>query len=599
MDVNQDRAAELIKRDNPDGVMEEMAKIAGDRRLTLSELFRGDEHKDVREAIKRTGSYEHKANGRKLHVQTRERADGEHEIMAIAAVSRDMGQTQTVIDAIADFANKSNSNRATKIQQYWNIYETEGPINNAVNKMAALISGGGRYKVKAAKKGKAKKQDEALQAILNYFVKEVNAGSDDPKKATVATGEQSLKQVTIMGVRHALVEGDWFGRTVWQKVEVGDFGSFSLPMTIQTISSQQMEPVDGLQGLGELWLWKPDEAFTKLITQPSKYKEVNDLVKKTVGDSKLLSQIKADGQALLTPGLVYHVRHRGKSQSSFGESYIEPAKLAIRYSRAIDAADLVSLEQVINRLLIVQVGSSDPKSPYSKSDVAAARAALMQSFFEEPGPSMTIVWQGDDVKVESVGAENVLALADRHALALGKIKIALGVPDALLSGTSDGSKAAGWASVIGAAAQLDGLQSAFAAIWRRIGMRIALENNFEGVELEFEFDQSLLVDKEAEREQNRNDYLTGYLTIQDVVASTGRDPQAVYERMCMEKGLTPGTATWQEAFAPPQGLPGQGAGAPPGQGPGKVPGNGRPKSTQTGKPTAKPKAKPTTTTETK
>jgi hypothetical protein len=311
-----------------------------------------------------------------------------------------------------------------------------------------------------------------------------------------------------------------------------------------------------------------------------------------------------------------HVTHRSSDRDVLGESFIEPAKEAIRYADAVNKTDMVSMESVINRLLIIMVGSSDPKSPYSKADVAVARQQLMASFFETAGPAMTIVWQGDDVKIEQVSAlDNILDLNERHRIGERKITLSLGIPSALLDGTTTEGTSAGWASLIAASGMAEHLGSAFARIWTELGIRILQENGFTDIDIEYEYDRSNLVDKEQERNQNRNDYITGLLSIRSAIAATGRDPDAEFFQRCSERGLDPTTTTWEVAFMPPQGLQGQGAptdanpdqlsapaapgggggggkpAPPPGQGPGKVPGNGRTPNKQVGKPNAKPPAK--------
>lgn len=587
-----DLQAARTVRDHPDAVLAEATRLAAHPvrlpgRMYLEDLFGGDEHAAIRQAIVRTGQATNVRSGKTLHVRTRETEDGRHEILALAAVSRDPGRTQDAIDLIADYqASVASGDRATAIKQYWQLFKVEGILSNAINKIAAILSGGGRFKVRGARKGKAKKTVETLQAILDFWVANVN----DVPEGAVVTGERGLSAVTHQGVRQALVEGDWMARQVWAKVDVADWGKFDLPMTLQTLSMAQMEPVGGLLGLGELWYWKPPEDLKRLVDQKSSVKEVNDILKRLL-DSKLLAQIKKDGKALLTPGLLTHVRHRGVANQPYGESFIEPAKAALRYARALMNTDLQVMENIISRLTIVQVAASDdPASPYNKSDVALARASLMQSFFDEPGPAMTIVWTGDDVKIQDVGADKtVLQLDGRFEIAQQLIKVALGVPDALLAGTTSDGKSAGWASVIGAAAQMEEIANGFATAYRKIGERIAFQNGFDQVDLVFEFDKSLLADKSEERNQNRNDYVAGLCSIRSAVAATGRDPDAEFVQMCKEKGLDPGTATWAEAFLPPQGLAGQGDGGIQGQGGGKTPGAGRTPDATTGKPSAAPK----------
>jgi hypothetical protein len=545
-------------------------------KMYLEDLFSGDEHKQLRQQIVSTGRYATRSSSKELRVQTRQAEDGRHEVVALAALSRDPGKTSDYISTIADFGDlnaRPTTNLSTKVKQYREIYKNEGIINNAVNKMAALIGVGGRYKVRHARRGKSRKALEDLQMVLDYFVVNVNNSS----LSGVVTNERGMKNVIHHGARMALVEGDWVARQQWTKINLptGGGGSVSLPMTLQTISLVHLEPVLELSGIGELWYWKPDSTLGQLIVNGSKNAAINDVVKRLV-DTKTKEELKKNGKVLLTPALLLHVKHRGFATEPVGESLIEPAKLGIRFSRSLTAIDLVSMENVINRLTIVQVGSADPKSPYSKADVAAARATLMQSFFEEISPSMVIVWQGDDVKVTDVGSQqSVLDLNKRYEIADAKIKSALGLPDALLSGSMSDGSAAGWASMVGAAAQMQELANGFQAVLTTLGERIAMENGFDGVDLVWEFDQSLMADYKETRTQNRADYLAGTVSLHSLISASGRDPNAEFILKCQERQLNPDTTTWEQAFAPPQGLQGQAAGGIQGQGDGKDPGAGR------------------------
>jgi hypothetical protein len=289
--------------------------------------------------------------------------------------------------------------------------------------------------------------------------------------------------------------------------------------------------------------------------------------------------------------LLLHAKHRGKPGEPYGESFVKPALYAVAYKRAVEQLDLVVINSLINRLTIVMVGSADPNSPYSDPTVAAQRQALMQSFFDDTGPNMTIVWQGDDVDVKDVGAHNtVLDLDGRHEIAGRMVKEALGVPDALLTGSSADGKASAFASLLSVGSALDEIKSSFEQIWSSLGQRIAEENGFTDAEVIYEFDNSQLIDKTEERNQARLDYTAGTMSIRSMILSRGQDPDAEFRNMCEEKGLDPETALWAEAFAPPLGLPGQGA-APPGRDPSGAPPAGRPPDSTTGNPTSAPKEK--------
>ncbi len=560
---------------------------------TIEQLFAGEGNAGIRQSLVDNGVV--RTAKRELRVVSRERPDGQHEIMSIGAVSRDPGTTQALIDAIQDFIPTSGRDRKSEMDQLWTIYKQEGIVSTGVNKYAALVSGAGRYKVRRAKSGKKQKAKETLQLVLDAWVRDVNNAPIDG----VVTGSRGLKALTQQAVRQALVEGDWMGRTVWTQHQVGTEGSFSLPMIIQTLSMRYIEAADTFGTGVEGFYWKPEEALVRELEKP-KDKNFGDLLKKFI-PKDILSQLKKDKKAWLDPALLCHVKHRGVDFEPYGESLLKPAMFAIAYKRAVESLDLVSIQSLINRLLIVTVGSDDPESPFSDPSVSAARAALMQQFFEEAGPATTIVWQGADVSVIEVGAHAaVLDLSDRHRIGDSKIKIAIGVPDALLNGTSSdsgGGKAAGWAAALAAGMGIEETRTRFEQTWTTIGERIAEENGFTDVEILFELSDGLL-DRVEERNQARLDRTTGG-TIKTWLSQIGLDPDAEYLQACKEKGLDPDDgsgngATWEEAFAVPQGLAGQGAGGnapPPGTGPGKKPGGGRTPDSTTGKPKAAPKEK--------
>lgn len=589
--------------------------IRMDGKLMLSDLLpAGGQYERVRQQIISQGVYEDKELGKKLYVRTSKEGD-DYRVMALAAVAipRDPGLSQNYIDQVQDYVPiLTQGNRTQQLRQLWQIYQTEGIINNAVNKIAAILSTGGRFKVRDVKKGKKQNAVAQLQAALDEFVRRVNNSPLD----AVVTGDRGLQMVTHQGVRSCLVEGDWIGRTVWVDHTVGSYGTFSMPMTIQTIQMEQISTDSTLDGTGiEFFYWQPPAQLVNLLKSNKADKNLKQVVQKFF-PKDIQKQLINGGKALLDPALLLHVKHRGVPSRTFGESFIWPAKPALAFKRSVEALDFVTMQSLINRLTIVCVGTSDPNSPYSKTDVALARTALMQSFFDQTGPNMTIIWEGDDVEVKQVSAHSaMLDLTDRHTLADQKVKLALGVPDALLAGTTADGKSAGWAAVIGASAQLEELQNAFSGVWTTVGERIALENNFTDIDIVFEFDRSLLADKSDERMQNRNDYVVGGLTIKDYIAGMGKDPDAAFVQRCTERGLDPASTTWEEAFMPPQGLQGQGApsaarpdqmsepksgapgggsgggdgqAAPPqGQGTGKTPGAGRAPNKQTGAPTKK------------
>ena len=149
-------------------------------RMLLEDLFVGDALAHVREHVIETGRYDtHDKWGKltkSLRMQVKTTEDGRHEIMALAALSRDPGRTQDAIDTIQDFTTAA-PNRQQQVAQYKRIYKTEGIVNNAVNKITSLVASSGRFKVRKARKGKIRKPVEGLQAALDFVTKNVNSSA--------------------------------------------------------------------------------------------------------------------------------------------------------------------------------------------------------------------------------------------------------------------------------------------------------------------------------------------------------------------------------------------------------------------------------------
>lgn len=537
--------------------------MAEKTRVLLSQFFPGEQGAADRKEVATTNKWDVKVNRQKvgeLRFLLAPSGDNDHEILAIGAVSRDPGRSQTYLDTVQDF-QPATGNRATDIPRYWRIYKNDGLVNNAVNKIAALLSSGGEFRVRRAKRRGRGSPMETLLEVYKWWARNVNASALD----SVITGSRGLKSVTHQGTRQALVEGSWIAREVWGKVNIPELGTFSLPMNIQSLSIEYVEPVEAVRNTGiELFYWRPNQELLRQLQAPDP--DVKKIIKKYVPNDVARKLIQ-NQRVLLDPALLLHVKHRGTEREAFGESLIQPSIAAIAYRKSVDQLDIVVMENLINRLLILMVGSDDPGSPLFDTDVAQKRVALLQSMFVEPGPNMTIIWAGQDIQVKDVGAHTkVLELDGRHQIGQNKVKEALGAPEALLTGTTDGSKASGWASQLGMTAEMEELQNGFAQAFTTLGERIAIENNFTDVDVIYEFDRSIMLDRVSEVTQSRNDYVVGLSTIFTALRKRGLDPQAEFLRKCDERGLNADTTTWEEAFAPPQGLPGQGLAIGPDQG---------------------------------
>jgi hypothetical protein len=544
----------------------------------LSALYPADDQGSIRSALVSTGSYDY-PDGKTRVKATLQRNGDDYDVVALAAISRDPGLSQDLIDSIQDFTPGADRPQAEKVKQFYQIYKTEGAISNAIRKVSTILGAGGRWEVRKAKKGRYTKAKEELQIILDWVVRNVNGSPLDG----VVTAQRGMQAIIHQGSRMMQIEGSWVARQVWSKVNVGDIGKFSVPVNLISVSTAQLEPVQELLNTGiQAFYWKPESSLLQQILNPTK-KEVKDYIKRYV-PKEYLPMLKRDQKVLLDPALLIHIKNRGLDTQAFGTSFIEPALQAIAFKRSIEALDQVIINSLINRLTIVQVGSSDPNSPYSEPTVAAQRTALMTSLLQDPAPNSLIVWNGDDVKIADVGAyQQVLELDGRHKVAHQKLRETIGVPLALLTGESgdSGSRAAGWAASMGIAAEVDESRNSIGVALEQLGERIAFENGYKPGEIEIAWvwNNSLLQDLNTEYTNLRNDYQAGAISIRTYLKGRGLDPDAEYVQRCIEAGIEPGASVpWVDVFKPVMGMPGQTTDG------GKSP--GRPTDDQAGKPPA-------------
>lgn len=451
-------------------------------------------------------------------------------ISTAAAVPRSPGKSEDFLKEVEDFSSTSGD-RTTLLDLYDRVYLREGVVNNAINKSAALVATDGTFKVRYVK-GKrgisGDKRAEELRLILQYWVENVNARAEDGP----VTGARGLKAFISQGVRLALKQGDHFGRQVWTDTAIPVLGSnYSLPMGLQTFDARTIEIPEGLEGTDiELFYWVPPADFIDTLSDPADPNIKEQLDRLIPSDVK--NALIADGQYLLDPSLMIHIKHRGTATSNYGESMIEPAMNEIAYKRALQALDIVTIENLINRLVIIMIGSDKPESVYHKQEVSSSRMNMMSNMLRRVGPAATIIWPGPDLEVKEIGAHNgILDTNERYAQTESRIRSALGVPSALLTGDTASGKAAGWAAILGLAAELSELQDQYAQAFKTIAERIAFENGYEDVDVTWEFNQALLANKEEHASMVLNVAKLGGLSFQTILEELGFDFEAELVRM--------------------------------------------------------------------
>lgn len=477
-------------------------------------------------------------------------------VTAIAAtVSRTPDTSYDTVSDFADYSITDSTDKDTKIQLFYKVYHREGMVNNAINRTAALVSSDGEFHVQRARQGNRKVPhvEDELTVLLNYWTKNVNARAID----SAVTGARGLPAIVNQATRQALIEGSWVGYGHEKTVDIATLNkSYILPMFLQSLTTRYLTIPPGLIGTGlERFLWKPPRTFISEITDPP-----NDAVKEAYEEAfskEVIDALKKDGEVMLDKERVFHVKHRSVEFEGFGESMIEPALADISYKKTLQALDFVTVDAMINRIIIVKLGSDKPDSAYHNLEFAQKRLALLEEMFDTVDPNMTILWAGPDIDVLDIGAHGKIPDLDgRYDIAHERMLYSLGVPKSLLVGDGQGQT---WAGYEGYKETLREVQNNFAQTFISMGERIAVNNGFDGVELSFEFDRTLLADQQANADLSIRSRKAGLASIRKTVADLGGDFESERRNRIIELGFEPDSddvPTDEELFMAPRGLPG-------------------------------------------
>jgi hypothetical protein len=527
------------------------------RPVTVDELLPGEDYVAARGALKSNKVYEYTdfRTGAKKSIGAVVK-DGY--VMALAAVNRKPQRSFDFVRDITDFTQSVN-NRQDNIPVLYRIYKNEGMVNNGVNKLAGLVSHEGRIYVKNAKKGKKKasRAKEELSRALDFWLSHVNARPSDAP----ITGARGATQIMEQGTRQCLIEGSYIGYSYDHKIKVPSLEGkeWNMPMFIQSISTQFIQTPDWAAGTGlEEFYWTPTRELINVIRSKKETEEKKVL--EQAFPKEVLRELQESGRLALDRERVYHVKHRGTDFTSFGESYIEPLVADIAYKRALQQLDFVTIDSLVNRIVIIKVGSDNPSSDYHNLEAAQLRVQALERVVGDPGPNMQIIWAGPDIEIIEVSAhDSILSIDGRHAIAVERMLLSMGIPRALL----DGKDATGqvWAGYEGLRETLRALLNNWVSCWTTAAERIAVLNGFDDVELVYTPTRNVLADQTAGADLALKAMRAGLMSRRRAVGEIGGNFEAERRNLLIERGYDPdgnedSLPTDEEIFAPPVGFPG-------------------------------------------
>jgi hypothetical protein len=541
----------LIKAiaEHVDGVAKAKASQQPFIPVPLTTAFAGDTFNEFRTNIKKEGVASYRDSRGEEHWIGMELDENDNVLHIAATIPRTPSKAQDFLQQVAEFQNVSED-RIQQINLFRKIASGEGIVHNAINKVTALVATDGSFKVRRIKgvrgKGGDKRADE-FRELLKFWVENVNS----PGEEGTVTGGRGIKSFISQGVRQALIEGDHFARTNWSKITVPALKNqkFSLPINIQTFGGDVIDiPVEAA-ALNIDWIdWVPPQTVIQSLEKPSSpemKKEIERLIPKDVQQELK----KREGRYRLNPQLMAHIKHRGTMSQPYGESFIRSALSSIAYKRSLMALDIVTIENLLNRLLIIKIGSDNPESIYHKQEVSSRRVKTLENMMRKVGPHSTILWAGPDIEIEEAGAHSkILEMDGRYQMANSMIRSDLGTPSALLTGEGADGKASALAAIIAVAAQIQELQDQYGQTLRTWAQRIGGENGFEDVDVTWEFKQNPLINRMETLNAMLQAYQLGVLPVRVVIEDGfGLDFEAAVEMMDDEV-----SEGWRPTpFAPP------------------------------------------------
>jgi len=548
----------------------ELVKYAeAEQPISLKEAFPGRE--DIQNSLKATGIAKTiDSNGEEMFYAADIDEDGRVLTMAAAVKRTPVRADLYLQDGVPDLNKAKDLTRNKKIALFREIAKKEGIINNAIKKKASLVSQDGNFQVRAARQGKRPRDAVAddLLTLLKFWAENVNASME----ASAITGSRGLGQIIRRGARQALIEGDLFLRAEWRKVKVPQLNNkrYNLPMVLNAMPSDEVVIKEELSGIVELFVWKPDgKKIQDLLS--NKDPLVKKIIKETFSP-EVLNDLRKKREHVLDPRLLVHIKHAGLDTEPYGESDVEATLTDLAYARALKSLDFVTIDSLVNRMLIVKIGDPNPDSLFHNQATIQKRVNVFNNLISTVGPNMLIVWAGHDIDKLDIGAHDSLLETDtRHQLAQQSIKLSAGVPESVLTGNAEGGNAVAWAGFISLAALAAELQGEWTQALSQVAIRIASENKFDDVNVIWKFSNALLADREANSKVFLSAFDRGSISRRTLVEELGKDYDV--ERLRKRQELDDGD---EELFVPP--VMNQNPDGSPGIDPNKQP--GRPSKTE-------------------
>jgi hypothetical protein len=257
-------------------------------------------------------------------------------------------------------------------------------------------------------------------------------------------------------------------------------------------------------------------------------------------------------RVLLPPALTTHLR-RKQGTEGYGISYVRRGFDAVAAKRIVQLLDRATIEGLISRLIILQLGTDDSDSPYHVPD--PKRVDLLNALLRNPSPSMLLAWAGKDLSIIDLSpTSEILNFANRYDASDDAISAALGVPRLLIDGRSSGTDARDWSAFIATMVKLEVFRQQVLAklnVWAR---ELAVANGFDDEFPELRWRQVNLRDERALKALVIKAFEDSLMGRTDTLRELGWDPEIIIDNQLQEatRGLSERIGTPPVSFSTPR-----------------------------------------------
>ena len=270
-----------------------------------------------------------------------------------------------------------------------------------------------------------KSQEE--KQIYKEWLRKINGFTKDEN---LLGGIELIAQAIIYDM---IVDGDFVGTEVWEKIDIGEKKNVYLPVGVQSYDVSGIKLIEQARAVGiERFEYKLPEELVSIVKGQDKEENkeyinfISDFIKKEVDDGK--------DTIILPKEITIHFGLKKTIRPGLSDSYLIRAIPFIATKERYRALEQATIKGLIQRTIIIKVGHDDPDSKLHIPD--PKRVKLAQAMLKNLKPNNLLIWGGNDLHLLDIqaGREQILSFSDRQKEINNDILYALGIAEVLLWG---------------------------------------------------------------------------------------------------------------------------------------------------------------------